>query len=111
MSKKGRRQVIRTGSGEAAEASTSTTASGGGMPEVYVAITALNAPKALADLAMQSPAREVAGDLAELSAQLRVLEERRAELVKRARGRGLSWDSIGWCVGTTGEASRQRWRK
>jgi ketosteroid isomerase-like protein len=30
-------------------------------------------------------------------------------LVHEAREVGLSWDAIGWAVGTTGEAVRQRW--
>ena len=31
------------------------------------------------------------------------------ELVAEARSAGLSWAVIGWSVGTTGEAARQRW--
>ena len=32
-----------------------------------------------------------------------------SELVADARDRGVSWSAIGWSVGTTGEAARQRW--
>ena len=32
----------------------------------------------------------------------------RAALVHDLRGRGASWDSVGWLLGTTGSAARQR---
>jgi hypothetical protein len=31
------------------------------------------------------------------------------ELVADARSQGVSWSSVGWCVGTTGDAARKRW--
>lgn len=31
------------------------------------------------------------------------------DLATDARDLGASWASIGWCVGTSGEAARQRW--
>lgn len=43
-----------------------------------------------------------AAEINEMHAQL-------SELVAEARERGVSWAGIGWAVGTTGEAARQRW--
>lgn len=40
---------------------------------------------------------------------LRKLSEQLEGQVGEAREVGMSWDSIGFCVGTTGEAARQRW--
>lgn len=57
-----------------------------------------------------SPAqREVVRQL-----QLTVLRRQRLmdevdALVAELRSSGVSWNSIGWSVGTTGEAARQRW--
>jgi hypothetical protein len=36
------------------------------------------------------------------------LDNAERDLVLDLRGRGASWDSIGWLVGVTGEAVRQR---
>lgn len=36
------------------------------------------------------------------------LSEQRAALVLDLRARGASWDSVGWVLGTTGGAARQR---
>jgi hypothetical protein len=33
------------------------------------------------------------------------------ELVDEARDLRLSWDAIGWAVGTTGSAARKRWKR
>ena len=39
----------------------------------------------------------------------RQVEYARKHLVKDARARGVSWDGVGWLIGTTGEAARQRY--
>ncbi len=31
------------------------------------------------------------------------------DLVAACRANGLSWDAVGWAVGTTGSAARKRW--
>jgi len=41
----------------------------------------------------------------------RQVERARLELVLDARRRGVSWDGVGWLIGTTGEAARQRYGK
>ena len=51
---------------------------------------------------------EIAADLQHVAAELRRLDDHRTALVREARDSGLSWNAIGWCVGTTGEAARQR---
>ena len=48
-------------------------------------------------------------NLQHLVMRLRELADELDAEVERARVTGLSWDSIGFCVGTTGEAARQRW--
>jgi hypothetical protein len=37
------------------------------------------------------------------------IDEDIEQLVSEARELGVSWAAIGWSVGTTGEAARQRW--
>lgn len=39
---------------------------------------------------------------------VQAIERERAELVAALRTRGVSWDGVGWVLGTTGEAARQR---
>lgn len=39
----------------------------------------------------------------------RRVDHARRELVRDARGRGVSWDGVGWLLGTSGEAARQRY--
>jgi hypothetical protein len=36
------------------------------------------------------------------------IDAARRQLVATARGRGLSWDGVGWLLGVSGEAARQR---
>ncbi len=50
-------------------------------------------------------------DLQEVVADLMGLQEFLNGAVYQARFAGLSWSAIGWSVGTTGEAARQRWRE
>jgi hypothetical protein len=49
------------------------------------------------------------GHLQELAGIVRATQLGIAETVQEARSAGASWDAIGWSVGTTGEAARQRW--
>lgn len=41
--------------------------------------------------------------------QTQALTQQLDYLVDQARDEGISWAAIGWSVGTTGEAARQRW--
>lgn len=43
------------------------------------------------------------------SAEMAELSERLDHLVPEARAEGLSWEAIGWVLGTTGSAVRKRW--
>ena len=52
--------------------------------------------------ALVTEATRLAAAIAEAQADL-------AELVGEMREAGVSWSAIGWAVGTTGEAARQRW--
>lgn len=55
------------------------------------------------------PGVESAERLQEAAASILAVTRRLDEVVSEARARGLSWDSVGFCVGMTGEAARQRW--
>lgn len=52
---------------------------------------------------------EIAHSLQHTTMEMRRLSEALEVLVNEARALGFSWASIGFCVGTTGEAARQRW--
>lgn len=52
---------------------------------------------------------EAAQALQETAAEIGMLQDRLEAYVGRARELGLSWNVIGWSVGTSGEAARQRW--
>lgn len=57
-----------------------------------------------------SPDRKLlAGELIKLVGQQRHLARELESLVQHMRDHGVSWQVIGWCVGTSGEAARQRW--
>lgn len=64
-------------------------------------------PRALDRLSDQG--REVITDLQRVAMAARQAQEHVGEHVALARRVGASWDLIGWSVGTTGEAARQRW--
>lgn len=64
-------------------------------------------PRALNRLSDQG--REVIADLQAVAIAARQAQEHVSEHVALARRVGASWDLIGWSVGTTGEAARQRW--
>jgi hypothetical protein len=65
------------------------------------------APRALARLSRDG--QEVVADLQRVAIAARQAQEHVGEHVALARSVGASWDLIGWSVGTTGEAARQRW--
>jgi hypothetical protein len=50
---------------------------------------------------------EIAGVIRRV-AGINKLHEELDELVESLRSRGVSWHGIGWALGTTGEAARQR---
>jgi len=59
---------------------------------------------------------KLTGDAADVIAEVQAaalqrekIGRRLEELVNEARECGASWDAIGWSVGTTGQAARQRW--
>jgi hypothetical protein len=43
--------------------------------------------------------------------EVRDLQERVNDHVHALRSEGASWAVVGWCVGTSAEAARQRWGK
>lgn len=53
--------------------------------------------------------RERFRELIEASADLERQRAVQARLVGALRDVGLPWSAIGWAVGTSGEAARQRW--
>lgn len=69
----------------------------------------LNPPQPRAVSRLGADQREA---LDRLVRQAREIERQRALLdatVRKARDQGVSWAVIGWALGTTGEAARQRW--
>lgn len=48
-------------------------------------------------------------DVQEAAAAISEWQQALEESVAAAREEGVSWDLIGWSVGTTGNAARQRW--
>lgn len=54
-------------------------------------------------------ARAEARSLQQLGLQLQEIAEQIDAQVEQCRESGVSWSGIGWCLGTTGEAARQRW--
>lgn len=51
----------------------------------------------------------VAADLQYAVRQITKLQEGIDETVQDARAMGLSWATIGWCVGLTAEGARKKW--
>ncbi len=64
-------------------------------------------PRSIARLS--GPAEELVHHLQHLAITRQELEDAIAEAVLDGRHLGVSWSAIGWSVGTTGEAARQRW--
>lgn len=52
---------------------------------------------------------EVVADLQHQVAEIDEGMQRVTQLVHELRDLGVSWDGIGWCVGTTGRAASMRW--
>lgn len=67
---------------------------------------ALLAPRAIRDATHGQ--REAAWRLQQLAADLQQLQVQLQMAVVDARAQGLSWETIGWCVGLTGQAVRKR---
>jgi hypothetical protein len=61
--------------------------------------------------ALDGEAREVVRLLSRQAAWMHEVTGYIEELVHESRELGVSWSVIGWAVGTTGEAARQRWGK
>ncbi len=57
---------------------------------------------------LSGPAREVVEDLQDTVRRIAEDQDRLAALVSAGRQVGLSWDSLGWCIGTSGQAVVQR---
>ncbi len=57
---------------------------------------------------LSGPALEVVEDLQETVRLIAEAQERVDFLVSAGREVGLSWGSLGWCLGTGPEAARQR---
>lgn len=64
-------------------------------------------PRSLSRLGDES--RGEARHLQQLGVQLQELADSIDDQVLACRDAGVSWAGIGWCLGTTGEAARQRW--
>ncbi len=64
-------------------------------------------PKSVARLT--GDAADVVAELQDAALARREINDRVEQLVCAARDLGASWDAIGWSVGTTGQAARQRW--
>lgn len=68
---------------------------------------ALLLPRSLRKLSGE--AREVVADLQHVVAEIQRLGDQVDGLVDEARNLGVSWEGIGFCVGTTGRAASMRW--
>jgi len=64
-------------------------------------------PRSIARLS--GPAEVVVQHLQHLAVSRQQLEDAIAEAVLEGRELGVSWNAIGWSVGTTGDAARKRW--
>lgn len=75
---------------------------------VDVDLSELPVPVWLKKLAAAQKARVIL--LLNTTERLYELEERQRDLVDQLRDSGLSWSRIGWAIGTSGEAARQRFQ-
>lgn len=57
---------------------------------------------------MTPEARALASDMLRNTGQQRQLSAELEEMVAHARRHGMSWNSIGWCVGTSAQAAQKR---
>lgn len=71
--------------------------------------SAILVPVAFARLSQEGV--EVVAELQREALRLQEIREQVEALVIEAREAGASWAVIGWSVGTTGDAARQRWRE
>ncbi len=78
----------------------------GSVSVLYRDGAAVMVPTAMRSLS--GPALEVVEDLQETVRRIAEDQDRLAALVAAGRSVGLSWDSLGWCIGTTGQACNQR---
>lgn len=79
--------------------------------DIFVSRGALGA--AIVPRSARKLSPEAKADLADLQrcvGALNTLIDTLPGLVEDLRDQGVSWGVIGWAVGTTGEAARQRWR-
>lgn len=58
---------------------------------------------------LSAEGKSVVSEMQEQVAHISQIQAALAESIAYARECGISWDLIGWSVGTTGNAARQRW--
>jgi hypothetical protein len=58
---------------------------------------------------LKGQAAEVVSELQRTAVAIGQAQDDLGHLVAEARAHGVSWAGIGWSVGTSGEAARQRW--
>lgn len=79
--------------------------------EVQIIKTALGraviVPRSLSRLT--GGALEAIADVQLVAAEIQAQGDQLEVFVREARDHGASWAAIGWSVGTSGEAARQRW--
>jgi hypothetical protein len=63
-------------------------------------------PRSVANL--RGEAAELVADIQTLNGKIYDLRVEQATVIAEARALGVSWPAIGWSIGTTGEAARQR---
>jgi hypothetical protein len=51
----------------------------------------------------------MASDLQRTILAMQKLQGQLEDQIREARDLGMSWNSIGWCIGTSGNAVQQRW--
>jgi hypothetical protein len=68
----------------------------------------LSPPRPRSVTRLDEKGQQLLKELQVAAAQIQDAERRVREGVGRLRGNGVSWSAIGWCVGTSGEAARQR---
>lgn len=51
----------------------------------------------------------MASDLQHTILEMQKLQTQLEEQIEEARVMGMSWNSIGWCIGISGNAVQQRW--
>jgi hypothetical protein len=59
--------------------------------------------------ALKARDRQAVSDLVSVTGAIHDAQRKQVVAVRSLRSAGVSWGAIGWAVGTTGEAARQRW--